>query len=906
MERIRYFNVETLSDLSKVKFSGDPGDATYFTYSDTTLRQGAPDVVWHGVCTVAPVGQVYSHGKFYFPGRSGYSGTVYGVQWDTTDPSPECTRIGNLSLHATLPVQGKMVGGLMLDDGTFNEFGDQSDWTSYTRDGSLGQVMVRIPTFWIKFETWGDMYKVLMSAVPVVGFTMVKEMYVSAYEASLDRTDLKLSSVVNTSARYRGGNDNSSWDAEDTAGEGGESHRSLLGRPATGISLTEFRTYARKRGSTAWNCHFYLMQKTLYWLYVVEYATLNSQKAFNAALDANGFHQGGLGDGVSTWNDTSWSDFNDNLPFILCGWTDSLGNSSGVRNYTVYDATGTALKTLSVPRYRGIENPWGHIWKHTDGILCQVNSGDDGVSQVYATDDPAEFSSTSYSSYRLAGNELRVQQYVSQLHLGVDGDITAKAGGGNSTSYYCDYHYCDVGNTGLRVVLFGSTTNAGAACGFVSSNSSQAPSLTYAMVGSRLCYFDAWKDVVYEEHEWLKGDGSAYIDTDIIVDVPSLYISTSFTKKIGGQTPLFGSRDDINSSGSQIWYLNSGRLRLDIITNTSNWIYIESSNVQDVNQLIVDCPNKVVNINGISVPSGVDSLSIKNSSNTFKIYSLELLNTPGGYDNVPYNGAFGNFTLNDSTHSLHLTPCRLLRPIPASLDANGIARDAGECGMWDKVGNKFYGNVASTGKFTVEGQRLYEEFDWLCGNGTAYFRIPVNIYQESLYVKFHPISSDSNHEFWVGFYNVSSDATIEIRGMAGGSNELGIRFGIRENSAATANVLNARNVDFLNDFTVETRYSEDNKVNFTYNGTSGTATPKIDSRANVNVSVEFRTTWCRFAMVTTDRLNLTPVRLLRPLPAYMDANGKSRAAGECGMWDKVSNKFYGNVASSGRFTVLNN
>jgi hypothetical protein len=59
-------------------------------------------------------------------------------------------------------------------------------------------------------------------------------------------------------------------------------------------------------------------------------------------------------------------------------------------------------------------------------------------------------------------------------------------------------------------------------------------------------------------------------------------------------------------------------------------------------------------------------------------------------------------------------------------------------------------------------------------------------------------------------------------------------------------------------------------------------------------------------MVTTDRLNLSPARLLRPLPAYMDANGKPRAAGECGMWDKVSNKFYGNVATSGRFTVLNN
>ena len=488
MERIRYFNVETLSDLSKVKFSGDPGDTTYFTYSDTTPRQGAPDVAWHGVCTVAPVGQVYSHGKFYFPGRSGYSGTVYGVQWDTSDPSPECTRIGNLSLHATLPVQGKMVGGTMADDGTFTEFSNQDDWTGEVRDGSIGQVMVRIPTFWIKFETWGDVYKVLMSAVPVVGFTMVKEMYVSAYEASLDRTDLKLSSVVNASARYRGGNDNSSWDAEDTAGEGGESHRSLLGRPATGISLTDFRTYARKRGSTAWNCHFYLMQKTLYWLYVVEYATLNSQKASNAALDDNGFHQGGLGDGVTTWDGTSWNNFNSYYPLVPCGWTDNIGNGTGVRNYTVYDASGTALKTFAVPRYRGVENPFGHIWKHTDGILCQVYSGTDGVSQVYATDNPADFSSTSYSAYRLIGNELRVQQYVSQLHLGAYGDITAKAGGGNSTSYYCDYHYTNTDNTGLRAVLFGGYSAAGTTAGLVYSDSVHAPSHSNALVGSRLCF----------------------------------------------------------------------------------------------------------------------------------------------------------------------------------------------------------------------------------------------------------------------------------------------------------------------------------------------------------------------------------------------------------------------------------
>ena len=45
-------------------------------------------------------------------------------------------------------------------------------------------------------------------------------------------------------------------------------------------------------------------------------------------------------------------------------------------------------------------------------------------------------------------------------------------------------------------------------------------------------------------------------------------------------------------------------------------------------------------------------------------------------------------------------PCRLLRPIPATLDGNGIARNADECGMYNSVNGLFYGNVGS-GTFTV-------------------------------------------------------------------------------------------------------------------------------------------------------------------------------------------------------------
>lgn len=228
-----------------------------------------------------------------------------------------------------------------------------------------------------------------------------------------------------------------------------------------------------------------------------------------------------------------------------------------------------------------------------------------------------------------------------------------------------------------------------------------------------------------------------------------------------------------------------------------------------------------------------------------------------------------------------------------------------------KVKNLYYnGKCITRLALGKELTRLVEGDDfvraeWLKGDD-AYFVIPVNPYQEFLYVKFHPTSSESNHEFWSGYYNIPPNSPIEIRGMIGGSNELGIRFGIRENNVATATVIYKTGLDYLSDFSIETQYSEDNKVNYTFNGTSGIATPIIDSRANVNVSVAFRTTWCKFAKVTTDRINLIPCRLLRPIPAALDGNGIARSAGECGMWDSVSGKFFGNLASSGTFTVSDN
>ena len=413
---------------------------------------------------------------------------AYGIEFDVTVSSPTCTRIGSTDLHKSLPIQNRVRGCLLDDDGKVVEYLDPYDWTGNVRDGSRGQVMVEIPLHYRKCESDGNKRRVLISELPLPGYDVVPLSYVSAYEASVQRSTNKLCSVVNTDADYRGGGNQSAYDAQSNT---------LLGRPATSISRTNFRNYARKRkaDSTEWNCMTYDLQKTLYWLFVIEYATLNSQAAYNSEPTSDGFKQGGLGAGVTTIDGGKWNTFNGYNPFIPCGYTDELGNRTGVVEYTMpteYNATETKV---SVPRYRGVENPFGHIWQWTDGVNIQISAtkanGGDELSKVFVCHDPANFSDTGYNGYSHVGNEARNEGYVKEVIFGVGGEIVPKVcTGGGSTTYFCDYHYTNIPTSGssLRGLLFGGSALHGASAGFASAFSHIAPSLSTADIGSRLCF----------------------------------------------------------------------------------------------------------------------------------------------------------------------------------------------------------------------------------------------------------------------------------------------------------------------------------------------------------------------------------------------------------------------------------
>ncbi len=410
---------------------------------------------------------------------------AYGVEWDTASSSPDGVRVGNMQLHRELPVQSKMRRCLLDRDGGVKEYLDNElSWGGSYLDYA---VMTEMPEHWYKLYFNGTKFRMMLSEIPLPGYKHVDKFYISTYEARMYRTDNLLCSAAGASKlsdpnsiNFRGGDNTAEWD---------DTYRSLLGCPVTNLTRDQFRQAARKRGS-GWEMYTYGAHKTLFWLFAVEYATLNSQKPFNAQKDANGFAQGGLGPGPTQMTD--WTNFNNANPLIPCGYTNEFGNGSGEKAYVVKNASGGTYTTLMVNRYRGIENPFGHIWKYTDGANIQVTTGDNGLSILWTTADPSNFSDSSYVGYDKKGNICRVNGYAKNTLLGEDGDIIATEIGGSSSTYWCDYYYTNTSTNSLRLVAVGGGSD-GADAGFIRVNTSETPSGAYKHFGSRLCFFPKYK-----------------------------------------------------------------------------------------------------------------------------------------------------------------------------------------------------------------------------------------------------------------------------------------------------------------------------------------------------------------------------------------------------------------------------
>ena len=417
----------------------------------------------------------------------------YGVEWDSTVADPTLTRIGNPLLHKSLPVQSQYKG-CVANGAEINYYLNPNDWsqkadgTPSVLDGTDGTVRVHIPKFYGKSGVEGTKRWVRMSTIKMDNtWIEIPEMLVDAYRSTVDTTvsaTPKAVSVFNTTAQFRGGGNRTANDTYlDT-----DAFRSDLGKPRTNISRANMRTYATNAGSEMLCYEYY--KWIFYWAWVVEYATLNSQKAYTADLTAEGYHQGGLGDGVTTWNG-DWNTYNGYYPLTPCGYCNDIGNFTGVKDLVipetvVNDSTTVASKTFKVPRWRGFDNPFGDIWTNLDGIILERTAANQ-PSSVYTTTDPTAFGddNTAKGKMTVAGTEVAADGWTKDFDLGETGEIIPSVVGGSATTYMCDYHYCNASSTALRTLLVGGGAYDGGGAGLGYFHSDYGVGAAGATVGFR-------------------------------------------------------------------------------------------------------------------------------------------------------------------------------------------------------------------------------------------------------------------------------------------------------------------------------------------------------------------------------------------------------------------------------------
>lgn len=322
----------------------------------------------------------------------------YGVEIDFSEPIIKYTPLGNPELHKTLPVQNNMRPCILNDEGQVVKYLPvDSGWSDLDVDGRLGQVMVEIPEFWYYMENQTTKMVIKISDVEIPGFSKRPKSYISAYNATVDRSLVTedgvsehirrgLCSVCSNDPRYKGGPlNNKKWNESvqgysdtNSRTESNYFKQTLLGKPTWGDYL-----YKRQRsvdrntihGLTmrdTWHTLDYPMYLTIFLLYVVEYKNIDLIGALSGSNDQDSFVKS-----KSEYNSMSsvvsdiMLEYNySSVTPRYIGESNSIGSGSGAVKKTLDN--GKAY--LSV-RYRGIENLVGDLPYNIIGLDFEDRSG---------------------------------------------------------------------------------------------------------------------------------------------------------------------------------------------------------------------------------------------------------------------------------------------------------------------------------------------------------------------------------------------------------------------------------------------------------------------------------------------------------------------------------------------------
>lgn len=366
--------------------------------------------------------------------------SVFGVSWDSSNPSTALTRLTKandpnklVTVDITtepVPAVGTGSGSSPFDNympwmgmeeyniiNTSGKVLNKKGESGFTRTNISVPVMVKIPEFYYKIERVGSIFRYYVADGPVDGLSL--------HPGSGD----------NYLGRYEAG--------EASSGTMGLILASYSGTtPSVSKTRSTFRDYARNMASgfqlrdfAAW-CAYDL-------LYLVEYADWDSQKKIGQGLSNN-----------------------------------PSANKTGLTDAMVYHTGRAHSGDNAAVQYRGVENPWGNVREWVDGINI-------GERSVYICTDPENYVDNTATNYTYSNIQLSKSGWIKGLGLSTNFPwaYLPNESGGSSTTYIPDYMYSSTGWRGLYVGgNWSERLNAGLFC-FIASSSS---SFTSSDLGARL------------------------------------------------------------------------------------------------------------------------------------------------------------------------------------------------------------------------------------------------------------------------------------------------------------------------------------------------------------------------------------------------------------------------------------
>ena len=326
--------------------------------------------------------------------------SVFGVSWDSSNPSTALTRLtkaNDPNKLVTVDITTEPVPAVGTGSGS-SPFDSYMPWMGMeevdidasgrvypaNRTSPSSATCVKIPQFYYKVEKSGNIFRYYVADGPIDGFSLHpgSESYIARYEGYL----------VNKS--------------------GGQALCSYSNTPAkTGLTRADFRNYAKNFASNA-QLYDFAAWCAVGLLYLVEFADWDSQEKINRGIV-----------------------------------NDSSVHKTGETDAMVYHTGRANSGDNAAVQYRGIENPWGNVSEFIDGIniLTQV---------AYICTEPESYADDTTDNYKSSGFTTPDSGFIKELGFSSGFPwalLPDTTGGGSSTTYIPDFVYSSLGAKVLNV-----------------------------------------------------------------------------------------------------------------------------------------------------------------------------------------------------------------------------------------------------------------------------------------------------------------------------------------------------------------------------------------------------------------------------------------------------------------------